>query len=135
MSVPVHPNLRGRCLLVVEDEFMIALDLAQWLEELGMQVIGPAGSVSDALKLVEANAGRIDGALLDINLRGERVYPVADALAVRGLPFAFTSGYDDMVIAPPYANAQRYEKPVDRGRVVEWLAATFNSDAHAGSAE
>jgi CheY-like chemotaxis protein len=86
MSVPVHPNLRGRCLLVVEDEFMIALDLAQWLEELGMQVIGPAGSVSDALKLVEANAGRIDGALLDINLRGERVYPVADALAVRGCP-------------------------------------------------
>lgn len=106
---------------------MIALDLAQWLEELGIQVIGPAGTVADALKLVEANAGRMDGALLDINLRGERVYPVADALAVRGLPFAFTSGYDDMVIAPRYASTQRYEKPVDRGRVVEWLAATFHT--------
>ena len=79
--------------------------------------------MADALRLIELNADKIDGALLDVNLRGERVYPVAEALAARGLPFAFTSGYDDVAIAPPYAHAQRYEKPVDRGRVVEWLEA------------
>jgi DNA-binding NtrC family response regulator len=131
MSDPARQDFRGRCLLLVEDEYMIALDLAQWLEELGMRVIGPAGSVADALRLVEANAEKIDGALLDINLRGERVYPVAEALVARGLPFAFTSGYDDIAVALPYANAQRYEKPIDREQVVEWLAANFNSPARA----
>jgi CheY-like chemotaxis protein len=129
MNESEHQVLQGRCLLLVEDEYMIAFDLAQWLEEMGMQIVGPAGSVADALELVEANAHRIDGALLDINLRGERVYPVADVLAARGTPFAFTSGYDDVLIASPYAEALRYEKPLDRGQVLEWLVATFRSRA------
>jgi CheY-like chemotaxis protein len=130
MSDSAHRVLQGCCLLVVEDDYIIALDLAQWLEDMGLQIIGPAGSVADALDLVEANADRIDGALLDINLRGERVYPVADQLAARGLPFAFTSGYDDVVISSPYANARRYEKPLDREQILEWLTTTFGGGAH-----
>jgi DNA-binding NtrC family response regulator len=129
MNAGANQELRGRCVLLVEDEYMIAFDLAQWLEELGMQVIGPAASVADALQLIKANGDKIDGALLDINLRGERVYPVAEALAAKGLPFAFTSGYDDVVVAAPFSSAQRYEKPVDRVQVIEWLAATFTSQA------
>jgi DNA-binding NtrC family response regulator len=125
LNLPSTQALRGKCLLVVEDDYMIAFDLAQWLEELGLQILGPAGSVEDALKLVHANGDKIDGALLDINLRDERVYPVADSLAVRGLPFAFTSGYDDVAIAPPYDQAQRYEKPLDREQVLDWLTVTF----------
>jgi CheY-like chemotaxis protein len=130
MSGSEDQVLQGRCLLLVEDEYMIAFDLAQWLEELGLQIIGPAGSVADALKLVASNAHRIDGALLDINLRGERVYPVADELTARGLPFAFTSGYDDVVIASPYANARRYEKPLDRSQVLEWLMSSLHGSTH-----
>jgi CheY-like chemotaxis protein len=128
MSDSEHQILRGRCVLLVEDEYMIAFDLAEWLEGLGLQIIGPAGSVADALDLVACNAEKIDGALLDINLRGERVYPVADQLAARGVPFAFTSGYDDVVIASPYANARRYEKPLNREQVLQWLMASFGGD-------
>ena len=74
--------LQGCCLLVVEDEYLIAADLTASLESLGVKVIGPAASVEEALSLVENNGGRLDGAVLDINLRNERVYPVAaDELA------------------------------------------------------
>lgn len=129
MSTASCRELRGRCLLLVEDEYMIAFDLAQWLEELGIHVIGPVGSVADALQLLEANADKIDGALLDINLQGERVYPVAEALAARGLPFAFTSGYDNIAVPSPYSGVECYEKPIDREQIVEWLAANLHSDA------
>src|SRR3954467_14286390 len=87
-------SLRGRCLLVVEDEYLIAADLTASLESLGVEVIGPAASVEEALALVHNSSDRIDGAVLDINLRNERVYPVADVLIERGVPFVFTTGYD-----------------------------------------
>src|SRR3978361_396791 len=87
-------QLGGRCLLVVEDEDVVAADLAAALELLGAEVVGPAGSVEEALTLVENEGGRLDGAVLDINLRNERVYPVADVLAARGGPFVFTTRYD-----------------------------------------
>jgi DNA-binding NtrC family response regulator len=131
MSGASQQGMRDRSLLLVEDEYTIAFDLAQWLEELGIKVIGPAGSVADALRLIEINADKIDGALLDINLRGERVDPVAEALGAMGLPFAFISGYDDAAVAARYADAQRYEKPVDRGLLAEWLATAFNSCARS----
>jgi ActR/RegA family two-component response regulator len=73
--MPRHESLRGRCLLVVEDEYLIAADLTASLESLGVEVIGPAASVEEALSLVDNNSDRLDGAVLDINLRNERVYP------------------------------------------------------------
>ena len=91
----------GRCLLLVEDEYIIADDLALSLEQLGFEVVGPAGSVQEALDLVRRNGDRLDGAVLDINLRGERAYPIADALSDRGVPFVFTTGYDTPVIPAP----------------------------------
>jgi len=105
-------DLRGRRLLLVEDEYMIAADLAQTLEAYGVEVVGPAGSVEDALRLIEAGE-RIDAAVLDINLRGERVYPVAEALGEKAVPFVFATGYDAWAIPPAYAQAPRCEKPVD----------------------
>ena len=115
-------SLKGRCLLVVEDEYLIAADLTDSLQSLGVEVIGPAASVSEALSLVENNDGRLDGAVLDVNLRNERVYPVADVLKKRGVPFVFTTGYDAIAIPAAYACAPRCEKPVDKAQLVRWLS-------------
>ena len=117
-------SLRGRCLLVVEDEYLIAVDLTASLESLGVQVIGPAASVEEALSLVDNNSDRIDGAVLDINLRNERVYPVADALSARGVPFVFTTGYDAVALPNSYDRAPRCEKPVDPAQLVRCLSNT-----------
>jgi DNA-binding LytR/AlgR family response regulator len=117
-------SLKGRCLLVVEDEYLLAADLTASLESMGVEVVGPAASVEEALSLVENKGGRIDGAVLDINLRNERVYPVADVLTARGVPFVFTTGYDAIAIPTAYARAPRCEKPVDKAQLVRWLSNT-----------
>jgi CheY-like chemotaxis protein len=109
---------------VVEDEYLIAADLTASLESLGVEVIGPAASVEEALSLVENNGGRLDGAVLDVNLRNERVYPVADVLTERGVPFLFTTGYDAIAIPAAYACSPRCEKPVDKAQLVQWLSNT-----------
>jgi DNA-binding LytR/AlgR family response regulator len=121
-------QLEGRCLLVVEDEYLVAADLAASLELLGAEVVGPAGSVEEALTLVENEGGRLDGAVLDINLRNERVYPVADVLAARGVPFVFTTGYDAAVVPRPYSDVPRCEKPVDRARLIRCLNKTQRAE-------
>ncbi|WP_245474380.1 response regulator [Mesorhizobium sp. M2A.F.Ca.ET.042.01.1.1] len=112
MDEPQPDALRGRHLLVVEDEYMIAAELARALEDRGVNVIGPVGSIEDALELLGAE-DRIDGAVLDINLRGERAYPIADALREREVPFIFATGYDAWSIPEAYAEVPRIEKPVD----------------------
>jgi CheY-like chemotaxis protein len=118
-----NEGLAGRRLMVVEDEFIVAMDLASRLEDLGAEIVGPAGTVEDALALVETQGGRLDGSVLDINLHGARVYPVADRLAALGLPFVFTTGYDALVLPPAYAGMPRFEKPIDVAALAQLLAA------------
>jgi DNA-binding response OmpR family regulator len=107
--VPLH----HRHILVVEDEYMLAFDLQADLEEAGAVVLGPEPSVSRALSRIDREA-RIDAALLDINLRGEMAFPVADALAARHIPFLFASGYDDTVIGTRYPGVDRCNKPFSK---------------------
>jgi CheY-like chemotaxis protein len=114
-------SLQGRCLLVVEDEYMIAIDLVSFLEDLGADVVGPAGSVDEGLELVEQHGRRLDVALLDVNLRGELVFPVADALTQKGVPVVFTTGYDAMVLPDPYQHARRCDKPVNKHNLAQLL--------------
>src|SRR3954451_16852423 len=116
-------GLAGKRLLVVEDEYMIADDLACALEDEGAEVVGPAGTVVDALELGQLNRGRLDGAVLDVNLRDERVYPVADVLASRGVPFVLATGYDVASIPVAYAQMPRCEKPVDKRKLMRLLLA------------
>ena len=85
-------SLSGRRILVIEDEMMVAMLLKDILVDLGCTVLGPAARVEQALAMIEA-AGALDAAVLDINLNGQKSYPVADALAARGVPFIFATGY------------------------------------------
>ena len=121
MVEPQSDALRGRRLLIVEDEYMIAADLASALEEQGAKVIGPAGSIEQALELMDRER-EIDGAVLDINLRGKRAYPVAEALSARGVPFVFATGYDAWVIPEAYTGVPRLEKPVNTRALARLLA-------------
>ncbi|MBB3018622.1 CheY-like chemotaxis protein [Microvirga lupini] len=101
----------SRCrVLVVEDEFYIADDMAAALEKLGAEVVGPVPTQEKALALI-ASAEPIHAAILDFYLKGETVYPVADALAERGIPFVFATGYDRATVLPEYQAVQRWEKP------------------------
>jgi CheY-like chemotaxis protein len=122
MDDQVMPRLEGSRLLVVEDEYLIAADLKDSLESLGAEVVGPAASVEEALRLIETSGDKLDGAVLDVNLRGERVFPVADALGARGVPFIFASGYDAVALPKAYDNVARVEKPVDKRRLLQVLS-------------
>jgi CheY-like chemotaxis protein len=84
--------LTGCRILVVEDELIVALDICEHLKDLGCEIIGPAGSVKKALALMETQTP--DLALLDQNLAGETVLPVAETLKRRNIPFAIASGYN-----------------------------------------
>ena len=102
----------GRVILVVEDEYLAAAELARELERRGATVAGPVPDVRRALLLLGSTA-RLDGALLDIQLRGERVYPVAEALRARAVPFVFVSGFDSEFLPEAYRGVPLCEKPLD----------------------
>jgi CheY-like chemotaxis protein len=113
-------NPTRRRVLLVEDDYYVASSLALGLETEGIEVLGPVGSVASALAAV-AETARIDGAVLDVNLNGEMVYPVADRLRERGIPYVFTTGYDTESVAQRDPDARCFEKPVIATRLVEAL--------------
>ena len=112
--------LEGRNVLVVEDEYFIADDMRRVFEENGATVIGPVGSVEDALAIL-SEAPPIDGAVLDINLREVMVFPVADALRARGVPFVFATGYEENAVPSRLRDAIHCEKPIDPARLAKAL--------------
>jgi two-component sensor histidine kinase len=93
-GTPAAP-LRGRRVLVAEDEPLVALELERALTELGCVVVGPAATLDETLRLANAE-GRLDGAVLDVNLGGRAAFPAADLLAGRGVPIVFATGYGDL---------------------------------------
>ena len=121
-------GLAGRRVLVVEDEYFLADDMVRAIEMLGAKIVGPTPTKDGALALL-ASGKEIDAAVLDINLHGETVYPVADALAKRGIPFVFITGYDQGVIPPEFDDVKRLEKPVQLRRVVAVVARLVEADA------
>lgn len=100
-------------ILVVEDDFLIALDLVDLVRGIGAVPIGPVGRVADALALLDAEGDRLAFAILDLDLRGLPTYPVADRLAVLGVRFTFLTGFSADAIADGYRHYPRLEKPVD----------------------
>jgi CheY-like chemotaxis protein len=114
--------LKGLRVLVVEDQAPIALQLEDMLVESECEVVGPASRVGQALRLLSENA--VDAAVLDLNIAGELVYPVADALDARGLPFIFATGYNPSDISGRYGHRPVVQKPFSRRIFLEAFRAT-----------
>jgi CheY-like chemotaxis protein len=116
-------GLCGRRILIVEDEYLLATDLADFLQDHGAGVVGPVGNVPAALGLVQRE--RLDGAVLDINLRNELVYPVADALLERGVPVVFCTGYEELLMRRDLVGLPRCRKPVDHAALLQVLTTSI----------
>lgn len=104
-------RLQGLRLFIVEDEAIIAMMLEDMLDDLGCAVVGSARSVDSALDHIRQM--EFDGAILDVNLRGERADPIADALIARGLPFVFATGYGEIGISQRFKGAVVLQKPLE----------------------
>jgi CheY-like chemotaxis protein len=104
--------VNGSHIMVVEDEALVAMVVSDALMELGYEVVGPFGRPADALAAI--NSGRIDAAVLDINLAGTLVYPVAEQLVSRGIPFVFVTGYGIESVDKRFAHIPVLAKPIER---------------------
>lgn len=116
-------DLGGRRILVVEDEPLVAMDVEASLAAAGCEVLGPAPTVARALELVAAES--FDAAVLDANLGGVRVDAVADALAARGVPFVFATGYGREALPAGHGGAPVLNKPFPPARLVAAVAGLF----------
>jgi CheY-like chemotaxis protein len=111
--------LAGKRLLIVEDEPLVALDLAAKLTDEGIEVAGPVSSAEEALRIIEATS--LDGALLDANLHGHPVDSIAEALAQRGVPLVFVTGYGRQSLPRAFASAALLPKPFSNDQLIEAL--------------
>jgi len=112
-------------LLVVEDEAMIAMMLEDMLDTFGCVVVEVAGTLSKGLDLAANNTLDLDGAILDVNLGGEPVYPVAEQLAARGVPFIFCTGYGIKGLASKFAHVPTLAKPYMREELQDLLVTVM----------
>jgi DNA-binding NtrC family response regulator len=116
----VNSPFSDRRVLLVEDEMLVAWLLEDMLADLGCAVVGPASSVNQALAMIDVEA--IDAAVLDVNLNGQKSYPIADALAARGVPFVFSTGYDKDTLPNAYRAFPVLQKPFHRSELNDTLA-------------
>ena len=117
--------LRDRRILVVEDEYLIAMTLADALQNAGSIVVGPVPSVDGAIEKIESEP-LIDAAVLDVNLGGALVYAVADMLLARKIPFVFTSGYEDDILRRRYPQIRNCHKPYLFPKMEEALTSAMS---------
>ena len=109
-------TLQNCRILLVEDEYLLADELRAVLTAEGADALGPVATLAEALGLVSLEI-EIDAAVLDTNLRGEMVFPVADLLDQRRVPFLFTTGYDASMIPTRFKHIARCEKPTDLEKI------------------
>jgi CheY-like chemotaxis protein len=120
VATPRAPrSLKGSRVLIVEDAVLLALELETGLSEAGAEVVGPAYELEEALALLDRP---IDAAVLDANLNGRSVTPVAEALARRKVPFVFATGYGETGGAPGGFDAPVIRKPYDVTQVAAAVA-------------
>jgi two-component sensor histidine kinase/CheY-like chemotaxis protein len=101
----------GGHILLVEDEAFVAMMMKDLIADFGFRVVGPFGTVTDALEALDRH--QLVGAVLDVNLAGEKIYPVAEQLSGRGVPFVFVTGYACDAIEDRFAGVPVLQKPVD----------------------
>ncbi|KPF79074.1 response regulator [Brevundimonas sp. AAP58] len=117
-------GLDGCRVLVVEDESLVAMLLETMLEDMGCTPVGPIGTVDEALEVIAADPG-LDAALLDVNVAGRVVFPVASALAERNVPFLFSTGYGEGGLPDDWRGRPTIQKPFTEATVREALQKTL----------
>ena len=117
-DAPIRPGLR---VLVAEDEALVSMLIEDMLADVGAVVVGPAATLEEALRLAESEA--IDLALLDVNLAGKAIFPVADVLRRRGVPFIFASGYGEAGIIEEHRGPPVLQKPFRETDLIRALRA------------
>lgn len=106
-------HLLGKRILIVEDEAMVAMMVEDMLDDAGCVVVGVAGTLQTALRRAGDETLAMDGAVLDVNLGGEKVFPVADVLAARGVPFVFATGYGKAGVEERFGHVSVLSKPYE----------------------
>ena len=115
--------LTGKRVLIVEDEMLVAFLIEDFLADFGCSTVGPCGDVATALDAVQTEA--FDLAVLDVNLGGEKVYPVAELLAERRIPFLFLSGYGDEAIPAGNSSWRVCAKPFTQAELGKIMSSVL----------
>jgi CheY-like chemotaxis protein len=115
--------------LVVEDEVLVAMDMEMALGDAGCEVIGPVGSVADALAAVRTQ--KLDAAVLDVNLGDQPAFPVADALAAAGIPFVWLTGHSPEVIPSRHRHRPLLTKPYLGAKLLDAIQQAFPIEQRA----
>lgn len=121
--------LSGRRVLVVEDEFLVLMLIEDMLGDLGCESVSTAPSVRKALALVEAQPFEV--AMLDMNLNGDRPFAIADALAARGVPFMFATGYSGHDLSAGYGDRPLLKKPFHAHELRKIMTGLLSHSAEA----
>jgi len=124
----LQPGLYGLQVFVVEDEIVASMELEDMLADFGCTVAGVAATVDDAMSKVLATEA-IDAAILDVHVGGEMIFPIADVLVARGIPFVFSTGYGSADLVRRYPQSPLLNKPYDS----ETLAKVLNGFLDATS--
>jgi CheY-like chemotaxis protein len=117
--------LAGLRVLIVEDEAMVAMLIEDFMIDLGCDIVGVAGTLEEGLAMVQALGTDLDGAVLDINLGGAKVFPIAELLDARGIRFVFATGYDAPEIDRRYADRPVIAKPYRLDALEALLLSAF----------
>ena len=114
-------NLVNRRIFVVEDEMLIVIQVEELLHSLGCVIVGPVSTLEAAVRM--AREEQIDAAILDVTIRGGQVFPVAEVLLDRDIPFVFTSGYGAWALPAAFRDKPQLHKPFTPHELAEALHA------------
>jgi DNA-binding response OmpR family regulator len=116
-------EIAGCRILVVEDEMLVAMTIEDALQDSGGEIVGPVATLEAALKL--AAEEEFDAAILDVTIHGGKVYPVAELLLKRGIPFVFASGYGDWALPEELRDKPRLTKPFTLAALEEQIRLLY----------
>ena len=127
------PDLNGKRIIVVEDDYLLATDICRELRALGAVVLGPAPTPFYATQLIGRR--NIDAAVLDIYLHGTNVFSVADHLRAQGVPIIFATAFDRKEIPQRFQDACLLEKPLDRNKLISEIVAMTRNPPRSANVE
>lgn len=132
MKRTADERLAGHRVLLVEDEWFVANQIASAFRQVGARVVGMAPTVRQALRVIEDHS-QLDGAVIDLDLRGEMAYPIVDRLEERGVPYILATAFEEYQIAPEYRNVPRCSKPFAGRDVAGFYSRLMNGATDAVS--